>query len=537
MASVRIGALNGECANGPCCLLHASILFSSSQSCDVLVSRPMLGLNAQQKEQKRQWEAVLISEVDAIRTLEDLRANGMIGAAGRRAGDVARENSLSSLLVRVRRGPAIMIDTTTLEQKLADRVEEAQDFKDLCSLMKAEITKMTEEALKDLVELHKTHFHPTDATNKLKDSEPGARDLEKKFLGSFHSVLEKCNFQQVTEVEWKEAKHSKYLLRLKIGYKKSKLDNQLLQNAPGGSNLFENLFSVYHRGVGIDTRKGFYFIPKLKVLWWSFWRTLWKSKRSKSSPMESEPAEIEEGNDRIRTVQRIHVEDIKIENLFQRVQLQEPTFSQVVVLYRLKQQEYKYGIYIRQFREIPIADLEIVMPEKTTPRLGKSEWFQLAISAAAAGVGFWQAFGRSRIKLGLAILTLIFSYSFKVYYTFQANVLEYGKLISKEIYEKQRDTGPATLLCLVESALQQEVNEAIVAYFGLLMKNGAAKSEELKRQCEAVLIDEVDLPCDFEVEDAVRKLEALQIAWRIVREDVLLNVTGTLQLELCCSHP
>ncbi|EFJ11775.1 hypothetical protein SELMODRAFT_425980 [Selaginella moellendorffii] len=475
MASVRIGALNGEpmlglkrAAKGgartrrqerPSRIQQGSCKRKKRESSN----KSEVG-KWKRKEQKRQWKAVLISEVDAIRTLEDLRANGMIGAARRRAGDFARENSLSSLLVRVRRGPAIMIDTTTLEQKLADRVEEAQDFKDLCSLMKVEITKMTEEALKDLV------------------------------------VLEKCNFQQVTEVEWKEAKHSKYLLQLKIGYKKSKLDNQLLQNAPGGSNLFENLFSVYHRGVGIDTRKGFYFMPKLKVLWWSFWRTVWKSKRSKSSPMESGPADIEEGNDRIRTVQRIHVEDIKIGNLFQRVQLQELTFSQVVVLYRLKQQEYKYGIYIRQFREIPIADLEIVMPEKTTPRLGKSEWFQLAISAAAAGVGFWQAFGRSRIKLGLAILTLIFSYSFKVYYTFQANVLEYGKLISKEIYEKQRDTGPATLLCLVESALQQEVNEAIVAYFGLLMKNGAAKSE-------------------------------------IVREDVLLNVTGTLQLELRCSHP
>ncbi|EFJ22616.1 hypothetical protein SELMODRAFT_416265 [Selaginella moellendorffii] len=414
---------------------------------------------------------------------------------------------MSSRLVRVRRGPAIMIDTTTLVQKLADRLEEPQFFIDVCSMMRDDIAKMNEKTSRDLLELHKTRFHPTDATNKLKDSEPGARDLEKKFLESFHRVLERCNFQQLTEKEWSEAKHSKYLLRFKIGYNKSKLDNQLLQNAPGRNNVFENLFLIYHRGVGIDTSKGFYFMPKLSVLWWSLWRTLlepfWTSKWSKSSPMELAPGDIEEGEYKIQ-----------IRNFFQKVQLQEPTFSQVVVVYRLRKQEYTYGIHVRHFKDIPMADLEIVVPEKTTPHLGKIEWFKLAISAVAASVGLWEAFGRSSVKLGLSILAVILSYSFKVYYTFQTNVLEYGKLISKEIYEKQRDTGPATLLCLCDSVLQQEVNEAVVAFFGLLKHNAASKPEELKRQCEAVLISEVNLPCDFEIEDAVRKLEELQIAWR-----------------------
>ncbi len=54
-------------------------------------------------------------------------------------------------------------------------------------------------------------------------------------------------------------------------------------------------------------------------------------------------------------------------SLLEKVTLQEPTFREIVLLYRPKElpaEVRKQAIFIKTFRDIPMADLEVVFPER-----------------------------------------------------------------------------------------------------------------------------------------------------------------------------
>eukprot|EP00268_Persea_americana_P059146 TRINITY_DN7231_c0_g1_i16.p1 TRINITY_DN7231_c0_g1~~TRINITY_DN7231_c0_g1_i16.p1 ORF type:complete len:120 (-),score=17.05 TRINITY_DN7231_c0_g1_i16:343-702(-) len=93
---------------------------------------------------------------------------------------------------------------------------------------------------------------------------------------------------------------------------------------------------------------------------------------------------------------------------------------------------------------------------------------------------------------------------------FQQNMATYQNLITQAMYKKQLDSGKGTLLHLCEDVIQQEVKEVIIAFF-ILMKKGKLSVKELDKQCEDFIKREFKETCNFEVEDAVDKLEKLKI--------------------------
>jgi hypothetical protein len=58
-----------------------------------------------------------------------------------------------------------------------------------------------------------------------------------------------------------------------------------------------------------------------------------------------------------------------------------------------------------------------------------------------------------------------------------------------------------------------QVKEIIISYY-ILMENGKATIEDLDLQCEELIQEEFGLQCNFEVMDAVQKLERLGIITR-----------------------
>ncbi|GKV44373.1 hypothetical protein SLEP1_g51566 [Rubroshorea leprosula] len=81
------------------------------------------------------------------------------------------------------------------------------------------------------------------------------------------------------------------------------------------------------------------------------------------------------------------------------------------------------------------------------------------------------------------------------------------------MYDKQLDSGKGTLLHLCDDVIQQEVKEVIIAFY-ILMEQGKATSEDLDMRCEELIKEQFDESCNFDVEDAVQKLEKLKIVSR-----------------------
>jgi hypothetical protein len=206
-----------------------------------------------------------------------------------------------------------------------------------------------------------------------------------------------------------------------------------------------------------------------------------------------------------------------MKNLMSKMTIQEPTFDRMIVVYRRAGTKTKpdRGIFVKHFKNIPMADMEIVLPEKKNPTLTPMDWVKFLISAV---IGLVTLVGslempKADVWVVIAILSGVIGYCAKIYFTFQQNMTIYQNLITKSMYDKQLDSGKGTLLHLCDDVIQQEVKEVIICYY-ILMEQGKATIQDLDLRCEELIKEEFGAECNFDVHDAIKKLEKLSIVHR-----------------------
>ncbi|XP_056847006.1 uncharacterized protein LOC130497801 [Raphanus sativus] len=173
------------------------------------------------------------------------------------------------------------------------------------------------------------------------------------------------------------------------------------------------------------------------------------------------------------------------------------------------------GIYVKHFKNIPMADMEIVLPEKRNPGLTPMDWVKFLISAVVGLVAVVTSVEMPKADpwVIFAVLSTVVGYCAKTYFTFQQNMATYQNLITQSMYDKQLDSGKGTLLHLCDDVIQQEVKEVMISFY-ILMEQGKATLEDLDLRCEELIKEEFGERCNFDVDDAVQKLEKLGIVAR-----------------------
>ncbi|XP_070052026.1 uncharacterized protein [Nicotiana tomentosiformis] len=348
-------------------------------------------------------------------------------------------------------------------------------------------------------------------------------------------IMHKSNFKIASDEEIDVAHSGQYLLNLPITVDESKLDKKLLEkyfaeHPHEDLPEFADKYVIFRRGIGIDRTTDYFFMEKVDMIIGRTWAWILRKtridrlfSRRSSSRRKKDPKKDDEINseaeDHDLYVERIRIEnmELSLRSLLSKITIQEPTFDRIIVVYRRAGTSSKSdrGIYVKHFRHIPMADLEIVLPEKRNPSLTPMDWVKFLVSAIVglvAVVGslelpkadFWVIF---------AVLSTVIGYCAKTYFTFQQNMATYQNLITQSMYDKQLDSGRGTLLHLCDDVIQQEVKEVIISFF-ILMEQGKATLQDLDLRCEELLKEEFGVSCNFDVDDAVQKLDKLGIVAR-----------------------
>jgi len=162
-----------------------------------------------------------------------------------------------------------------------------------------------------------------------------------------------------------------------------------------------------------------------------------------------------------------------------------------------------------------MADMELVLPEKKNPSLTPMDWVKFLVSVVLGLVTLFTSLEMPKADFWVvfAIISGLVGYCAKIYFSFEANMATYQNLITQSMYDKQLDSGRGTLLHLCDDVIQQEVKEVIISYF-ILMEQGKATLQDLDLRCEELILEEFGERCNFEVVDAVQKLERLGIVAR-----------------------
>ncbi len=192
---------------------------------------------------------------------------------------------------------------------------------------------------------------------------------------------------------------------------------------------------------------------------------------------------------------------------------------------------------VKHFRHVANAELVTLHPGAKPSMLRRDQFF-LAAPAIATGVpvllNLWPAltvifavlaayFGAQgvinddELKRALAAmsgLVAVGAFVMRQRLKYEAQTLRYQKQLADTVYFRNLANNAGVLDLLIGAGEEQDAKEAMLAYSTLLRTAAPMARGELDMACEVFLRERVGLEIDFEIGDALSKLEALGLVTR-----------------------
>ncbi len=223
--------------------------------------------------------------------------------------------------------------------------------------------------------------------------------------------------------------------------------------------------------------------------------------------------------------------------------------DRVVVLTRVKPENWFHGrgidpaqrnlvpgqVSLKQFQNVPRADIEMLLPS-TQVRLRPIDSLLVGLPAVASGIavlatkllptlglmfvliGAWLGLRDEQPALDQGALVVLFGglialggFLVRQWSKLKNRRLRYLKTLSETLYFRTLADGPGVLHTLLSSAEQQEVIEVLLAYRFLLAAPDGLTRDDLDLEVERWLRATCHRDIDFEIDDAVAKLRALEL--------------------------
>lgn len=390
-------------------------------------------------------------------------------------------------------------------------------------------------------------------------SEPGVVSKEedsatsKDFVLGLRSLMKRGNFHLLSHEDFARCQDDGFLLDYPMELDNSKSDPAFLSAAISGTNKFDGCehfqgtMLVFHRGVGIAKKKGSFYAEKAallqdKIVGEPFMALmhlmtggLFKPKKEPAYP--SSPTKSLKRSTSTTKLKQIYVErkTLKrllptimslVKNMFVDIELQEPVYKEVVLLYRKKESEsseladgVENRVILKSFIEVPMADLELCFPE-TKVNMPPGQIFQsfamilmaifsVLMSAIAADIindSNWQ----------VAVLAVMGTLGAKI----ATEVGKVEKLMkqlgyqkSLALYSRSRNSQEGVVYYISEMMEEQELSQMLLAYYVLLylFDSRGCRAEDLDDKCEQLLVEWFNVEIDFNVNRVLQKLQNMNV--------------------------
>lgn len=206
-----------------------------------------------------------------------------------------------------------------------------------------------------------------------------------------------------------------------------------------------------------------------------------------------------------------------------------------------KQQKRKHIYFepgstvIKLFHNVPKADLEMLFPNSKV-RMKTIDKIIIGVPAAVSGIivlvtklgaslllvgsviSFWLGFKNEEVQikqqhliaLGAGLGTLG-GFLFRQINKYKNRKIKFMKALADNLYFKNLDNNAGVFYHLIDTAEEEEFKEAVLAYYFLLTAGTPLTREALDQRIENWLADRWDCHMDFEIGDAIQKLQRLKL--------------------------
>ncbi len=210
---------------------------------------------------------------------------------------------------------------------------------------------------------------------------------------------------------------------------------------------------------------------------------------------------------------------------------------------------------LKLFENIPVADLEMIFPNSEV-RMRLSDQLVLGVPALLGGFTILANLGTTLlfvagmvlawlgvrnqtatvthaelVALGASLFTLAIFVTRQLA-RLRFRRLQFFKMLADSLYYRNLDNNAGVLHHLLDTAEEEEIKEAVLAYV-FLRCHGACREGDLDATIESWFATALGLTVDFEVDDAVAKLERLGVAsqqdgiWTALAPDAAFSALRT----------
>ena len=187
-------------------------------------------------------------------------------------------------------------------------------------------------------------------------------------------------------------------------------------------------------------------------------------------------------------------------------------YQRLFLLLRYKNQQHKPGIHLKLFRDILRPDLEMLFPESKI-RMKLFDKIKLGVTGGGGTVGgLFATIGKITAAINpwtiviaaVGFAMLIWRQVSKVF----IQRTRYMATLAQNLYFHNLDNNAGAISYLIDLARQEEIKESILAY-ALINLKSVDNSEQLDSACEHWFNEQYDRMIDFDVKDALEKLQRL----------------------------
>jgi len=190
---------------------------------------------------------------------------------------------------------------------------------------------------------------------------------------------------------------------------------------------------------------------------------------------------------------------------------------------------------IKLFHNVPKADLEMLFPNSKV-RMKTIDKIIIGVPAAVSGIivlvtklgaslllvgsviSFWLGLKDQEVQIKQQHLIALGAglgtqggFLFRQLNKYKNRKIKFMKALSDNLYFKNLDNNAGVFYHLIDTAEEEEFKEAVLAYYFLLTAKDPMTKKELDHRIENWLAEKWDCHIDFEIGDAVNKLQRLNL--------------------------
>ncbi|WP_182868315.1 DUF3754 domain-containing protein, partial [Rhodopirellula sp. JC639] len=218
----------------------------------------------------------------------------------------------------------------------------------------------------------------------------------------------------------------------------------------------------------------------------------------------------------------------RLQNLYRMEMVDVAIYQRLVVLFQLAE-DHERGemlaagqFHLRIFKNIPKQDVDMLLPG-TRVRLSKLD----RVKVIAPSLGGWllslqkisrfvlvtlalAAYYSTALVIGLILAAI--GYCVKSFFSYFQTKNRYLLDLTRNLYFQKLDTNAGAAFQIIQQAGRQSTNEATLAYYALATESEPISRRRLRRKCERLIREAIDVEIDFQVDRAIETLVQLGLA-------------------------